>query len=544
MLEICYRGNIHMIKGIFLFLTIILGIVTIYLYATNESKGASIITTILTVMSLIITIYPSILGKEIVKTDVESEDYPENEDKNEKEKATDFIESTSVPEYTEENIPELPDETTDILPISTISKTVDNIVDQTLAIDPIELNYLEGNISTDEQIDTYQFIPSINGRYRFEAIDMLSGVKINIVVLNQAGDRVDGSSYGIENGDGLTIDNMVANETYTIQIKQYSSYSSYKILVGTQKNTVNIENNVTQVTDSIQYIDQKNIYQFTPPLNGRYRFELSEMVSGTEVNMAVYNPGGERVDGTSYGITNSDGLTIDNMNAGETYNIVITQYTSTMTYKLLIGYQKETIQINGETEIEDSIQYTSQLNQYNFIPPINGRYRFEISDITSGVDINMIILNQAGGRVDGTSYGISKYDGLTIDDMIAGETYTIQIVQYNSYSPYKLEIGYQKDIVELTGNNISDTMQYTQQLNIYKFSPQINGNYSFLIDNMMSGMKINMSIYNEGGDRIDGTSYGIENGNGLTINDMIKGETYTVYVIQYEGEGSYSLYIN
>lgn len=535
-----------MIKGIFLFLTIILGIVTIYLYATNKPKGASIITTILTVMSLVITINPSILEKETVKTDVESEDYSdsENEDKNEEENTNDFVEPTSVPEYTEENIPELSDEYTDILPINTKSKTVDNIADQTLVIESIELNYLEGNISTDEQIDTYQFIPSINGRYRFEAVDMLSGVKINIVVLNQAGDRVDGSSYGIENGDGLTIDNMVANETYTIQIKQYSSYSSYKILVGTQKNTVNIENNVTQVTDSIQYTDQKNIYQFTPPLSGRYRFELSEMVSGTEVNMALYNPGGERVDGTSYGITNSDGLTIDNMNAGETYNIIITQYTSTMTYKLLIGYQKETIQINGETEIEDSIQYTSQLNQYSFIPPINGRYRFEISDITSGVNINMIILNQAGGRVDGTSYGISKYDGLTIDDMIAGETYTIQIIQYNSYSPYKLEIGYQKDIVELTGNNISDTMQYTQQLNIYKFSPQINGSYSFLIDNMISGMKINMAVYNEGGERIDGTSYGIENGNGLTIDDMVKGDIYTIYIIQYEGEGSYSLFIN
>lgn len=393
-------------------------------------------------------------------------------------------------------------------------------------------------------MDAYQFIPSLNGRYRFEAVDMLSGVKINIVVLNQAGDIVDETSYGIENGDGLTIDNMVANETYTIQIKQYSSYSSYKILVGTQKNTVSIENNITQVTDSIQYTDQKNIYQFTPPLNGRYRFELSEMVSGTEVNMTVYNPGGEIVNGTSYGITNSDGLTIDNMDAGETYDIVITQYTSTMTYKLLIGYQKETISINGETEIEDSIQYTSQLNQYQFIPPINGRYRFEISDITSGVNINMTVLNQAGGIVDGTSYGISKNDGLTIDDMVANEIYTIQIVQYNSYSPYKLKIGYQKEIVELNANNISDTIQYTHQQNIYHFSPQTNGSYSFIIDKMVSGMKINMSIYNEGGEYMDGTSYGIENANGLTIENMVKGEIYTIYITQYESEGSYLLSIN
>lgn len=527
-----------MIKGIFLFLTIVLGIVTIYLYATDKPKGASIITTILTIMSLIITINPFILKQNNVKKDTESENYT-----NENETEELPSESKNELESTEEYLPEITNEEV-VLPINTKSKSVDNIVDQLLQVEPITLNYFEGNISIDEQVDTYQFIPALNGRYRFEVMDMLSGVKINIVVLNQACDIVDKTSYGIENGNGLTINDMVANEIYTIQIKQYSSYSSYRILVGAQKNTVNIENGITQIADSVQYTDQKNIYQFTPPLSGRYRFELSEMVSGTAVNMTIYNPGGEKVEGTSYGISNTDGLTIDNMNAGETYSIVITQYTGTMTYKLLIGYQKETILIDGETQIKDSIQYTAQLNQYKFIPPINGRYRFEISDITSGVYINMIILNQAGGRVDGTSYGISKYDGLTIDDMIAGETYTIQIVQYNSYSSYELEIGYQKDIFELTSNNISDTMQYTQQLNIYKFSPQINGSYSFLIDNMISGMKINMSIYNEGGGRIDGTSYGIENGNGLTIDDMVKGEIYTIYIIQYEGEGSYSLFIN
>lgn len=528
-----------MIKIFLLILGIILTIVTIILIVTKQSNAASIVSAIFALVAYSISLNPSILNQGSVKTEDSSKTKTDIE-----ENMPISIESTNVPESPDEQLPKPPEEDIDILPINTKSKIVDNIEDQLLPVDSITLNYFEGNISTDEQIDTYQFIPTLNGRYRFEVADMLSGVKINIVVLNQAGDRVDGTSYGIESGDGITINDMVANETYTIQIKQYSSYSAYKILIGTQKNTVFIENGITQITDSIQYTDQKNTYQFTPPLNGRYRFELSEMVSGTKVNMTIYNPGGERVDGTSYGIANTDGLTIDNMNAGETYNIIITQYTSTTTYKLLIGYQKEDIQIDGETQIEDCIQYTAQLNQYHFIPPINGRYRFEISDITSGVEINMIILNQAGGRVDGTSYGISKYDGLTIDDMIAGETYTIQIVQYSSYSPYKLEIGYQKDIVELTNNNISDTMQYTQQQNIYKFNPPSNGNYSFLIDNMISGMKINMSIYNEGGEYIDGTSYGIENGNGLTIDDMVKGEIYTVYITQYEGQGSYSLFIN
>lgn len=529
-----------MIKIFLLILGIILTIVTIILIVTQQSAAASIVSAIFALIAYFISLNPSILNQESVKIINSSQTENENI---EEENIPVSIESTNISESPDEQFSE-PSEDIDILPIDTKSKIVNNIADQLLPVDPITLSYIEGNISTDEQVDTYQFVPTLNGRYRFEIADMLSGVKINIVILNQAGDRVDGTSYGIENGNGLTINDMVANETYTIQIKQYSSYSTYKILIGTQKNIVIIENGITQITDSIQYTDQKNIYQFTPPLDGRYRFELCEMVSGTKVNMTVYNPGGERVDGTSYGITNADGLTIDNMTAGESYDIVITQYTSTTTYKLLIGYQKETIQINDETEIEDSIQYTAQLNLYQFIPPINGRYRFEISDITSGVDINMIILNQAGGRVDGTSYGLSKNEGLTIEDMVAGETYIIQIVQYNSYSPYKLQIGYQKETVELTVSSISDTMQYTQQRNIYKFNPPSNGNYSFLIDNMVSGMKINMSIYNEGGEHIDGTSYGIENSNGLTLDNMVKGETYTLYIEQYEGKGSYTLLIN
>lgn len=362
-----------MIKGIFLFLTIALGAVTIYLYATGKSKGASIITTILTVMSLVITISPSILNEETFKTNAESEGYSENEETQEETSVS--SEPTEIHEPSEEPLTEPSEENLDILPINTISKNIDNISDQLLAIEPIELNYYEGNITTDEQIDTYQFVPTLNGRYRFEIVEMLSGVKINIVVLNQAGDRVEGTSYGIENGEGLTIDNMVANETYTIQIKQYSSYSSYKILIGVQKNIVSIDNGINQITDNIQYTEQKNIYQFTPPLNGRYRFELDEMISGAKVNMSIYNPGGERVDGTSYGIANGDGLTINNMNANETYSIIVTQYTSVTNYKILIGYQKEPVQINGETEITDSIQYTAQLNQYQFTPPINGRYR-------------------------------------------------------------------------------------------------------------------------------------------------------------------------
>lgn len=62
-------------KGIFLILTIILGIITIYLYAKDKPKWASIIATILTVMSLIITINPSILMQKTSENNTEEKYY-------------------------------------------------------------------------------------------------------------------------------------------------------------------------------------------------------------------------------------------------------------------------------------------------------------------------------------------------------------------------------------------------------------------------------------------------------------------------------------
>lgn len=449
-------------------------------------------------------------------------------------KETETIEQLTTPNNSEINVS----------PIKNTIKSVDNIIDKSLEVNPISIQYYEGNITTNGQIDTYKFIPSLNGCYRFEATDMLSGIKIKIKILNQSGKEIESTSNGIENNNGLTINNMIANETYTIQIEQYDGYSTYKILIGMQKDTVNIDNGITQIVDSIQYKDQKNIYKFTPLLSGCYRFELDEMISGTKVNISIFNPGGKIMEETSNGIFNGSGLTIYNMVPMETYTIVITQYTSNTNYKLLIGYQKETVQIDKETEILDSIQYNAQCNQYQFIPKINGRYRFEISDITSGVEINMNILNQGGVSVDHTSNGISKNNGLTIDNMVAGEIYIIQIIQYNSYSSYKLEIGYQKELVEMNKNKVFDTMQYTHQQNKYLFIPQVSKDYSFEIDKMVSGMKVNISIYNEGGKCIDETSNGIDNNKKLSIKNMIEGERYIIYITQYEGEGSYLMKIN
>ena len=47
--------------------------------------------------------------------------------------------------------------------------------------------------------------------------------------------------------------------------------------------SVKIGDKITNISDSIQYTDQENVYEFIPPLDGRYRFEISEMISGAKI---------------------------------------------------------------------------------------------------------------------------------------------------------------------------------------------------------------------------------------------------------------------
>lgn len=432
----------------------------------------------------------------------------------------------------------------EIAPILQAETAIEDIAVSTLEGNTAYIENYTGKIETDEQEDIYTFQTQVSGRYRIEISGLLSGVKINLEVYNAAGEYIDRTSSGIENGGGLTLENLAANETYSVHVKQYNSYSEYILTVGHQKSDMSITS-ATEVTDSIEYTNQRNVYEFIPSVNGTYRFEMAELVSGVKVNMSVYNAGNEKESGTSYGIENGEGITIENMVAGETYKIYVEQYNSYGSYKLLVGHQKEIVgDVAAFTAVQDSIQYTDQRNIYQFIPPIEGRYRFEMSGLISGNQVNMFVYNQAGEQVEGTSYGIENGGGLTVLGMVAGETYQVVIKQYSGYSPYKLKIGKQKAYTEVgSPEKISDSVEYTEQRNVYLFTPLYEGDYRFKVSGLTSGVKVNMRIFNEGEEQVDATSYGVENGFEMKLEKAVAGETYQVQILQYEGMSDYILEI-
>jgi len=208
---------------------------------------------------------------------------------------------------------------------------------------------------------------------------------------------------------------------------------------------INEEYNVTNKA-TIQKFDgsftatgQQAEHKFTAPLSGRYHFEISNL-ERAYIRMVIKNSIGSVIGDSVYGISNGEGITRDDIRGGETYTVQIVQSSGLGLYMLSIGYQKPTVNITGFTDINDSIEFKNQINNYTWTAPeAGGRYRFEISNLV-GTYIRMVIKNSFGVVIYDSVYGIGNGEGITKGDIRGGETYTIQIGQSSGYSLYRLSI--------------------------------------------------------------------------------------------------------
>lgn len=467
--------------------------------------------------------------------------------------------SNSAANSTQPSQVESPDSKDDPILASGFELNIDKITSVSMEVQSIASNVIEntdtlidaynGSLTVENQVDTYFFTPSVTGRYRFEISGLTQGTnhKVKLIVKNSGDGIIASTSYGITNGDGLTVKDMQAGETVQIQVKQYSGLDSYTLNIGNQKEPLDVTG-YTTIRDSIDYKDQRNVYLFTPPITGRYRFEVSDLTNGSnnKVNLLVFNSGGGEEASTSYGVTNGEGITMASMQAGQLYEIQVRQYSGYDSYSLNIGYQKTPVDISGYNIVADSIQYRDQKNVYYFTPSITGRYRFEISNLTKGSSnkVNLYVWNSRDGQEGSTSYGIMNGAGLTIKEMQAGETYEIQVRQYSGCDKYNLNVGFQKETVDISEySSVLDSIQYTDQRNVYTFTPSASGKYRFEIQGLTngSGNKVNILVFNSRDGTEGSTTYGLSNGGGLEVANLQAGETYQVQVRYYSGYDSYKL---
>lgn len=283
---------------------------------------------------------------------------------------------------------------------------------------------------------------------------------------------------------------------------------------------------------------QENSYEFIAPENGKYRCELSDMVSGFKVSVYLYDASGSRIDYNT-SISNGSGITVELL-AGNFYKLVVKSSTGTGNYNIFVGQQKEVIDISNCTTVNDSVEFTGQENKYFYTPTVTGIHRFWISQISSGVKVSVYIYDEAGYRVDyNTSIGIDS--GITVT-LTAGQSYSVIIKQSTGYDSYVLSVGPQKPTIDISAYTaITDSTEFANQTNNYLYTANVSGIHRFQISQINSGIRVSIYVYDAAGYRLNyNTSIG--QGSGVTVT-LDKGETYSIVIKQATGYNSYTMSI-
>ena len=417
---------------------------------------------------------------------------------------------------------------------------VDAITPNTTSVGSARMISHNGTLSYEGQCDIYTFEAPYDGYYRVDMNGIPGGTVVKLYIYDLAGNSIDSDSY-CTNGEGITVKNVSAGSSYEVRVVQGTGYSSYALTIGLQKAAVDISS-LTEITDSIEYMDQRNVYSFTAPIDGCYRFELSNMMAGTAAQLHVLNSLGETMESDSY-CTNGEGVTIKNMKAGETYNVQVRYGKGFSSYVLTAGHQKRTVDISGSTYLTDRVEYTDQRNEYSFSVPRDGSYRFELSGMQDGTVVELYVLNALGETVDSDGY-CTNGEGITVKNAAAGEVYRVQIRQKTGASAYNITIGQQKETADIRNHMIiNDSIEYTDQKNVYSFTADSSGDVVFSISGMNQDAAVGLYLFNELGEALVSESY-CQNGKKITIKNVAAGTHYEIQVRQGKGTGNYTLTVD
>lgn len=379
----------------------------------------------------------------------------------------------------------------------------------------------------ENQTDTFEFTATQTGKYYFWISELYQGNSVKVFVRNYLGQNV-GNGTNMNDMDGFAVD-LEKDQVYTVEVAtRYCSVpGSYYLNIGCQTATHDVSAN-TAISDAISYKNQVNNYYFTPAVDGIYNFRFTEMVSGMNVDIYIYDELNAIVDYETY-CTNNEAITFSNLAAGQHYRIAVIYRSGFGSYVLNMGKQHAKVDVSAYNTIHDNLYYSGQKNYYTFTVPADGNYRFQIANIANGGQVNLRLYNSLGEQVAYTTY-CANGGGFTRTNLIAGETYTIGVEYLTGALSYTLHIFGDKPVVALTDNTgAADSFEYGEQSNYYTFTATEGGTYRIAITGMNTNVDVCLYIYDANGSLIKSNEW-CSNGEYLTLTDLVPGATYTIRV--------------
>lgn len=552
-------------------LIVIFGIRWLYLILTNDEddisdeakkqrKQKEIISAIMTTVGLIISVIGLLPDNETIDTPTQAKTSPLSEIKGtinfesqialspentttttppkDNIHSVDLAKKTTVSNTETSNTTKSNDLHT-ISPIAQNSLIVDLIKNKETLINNVDFIIYNGFLGYKGQIDEYSITPLVSGTYRFDISNTLSSTKVSIKILDNT-NNVILDSYSFSSNQGVSAI-LEAGVSYTVQVKQSSGIDdNYALTIGQPKESVDVSD-YSIINDSIQFKDQMNVYLFTPPIDGRYRFDFSELKYGIKLSIGIYDSKENEIRYSS-GLGNGNGTWAD-LSANEEYSIKVSQNGDFGEYILNIGKQKKSIDISNYTQITDNIEYKNQQNIYTYTPKIDGHYYIYFNEIPNGSDINLFVENRLGETLRNNTFTIYNNKGVSYD-LKGGEQYTIYIAQHNNYSLYQMNIGIQKETTDITSySQINDSIEYQTQQNNYTFIPNTSSDYNLHFKGMKNEFVLYVVVLNDLNYEEAENSY-VVNDKTLELKNLTAGQTYTIQITQQSDYGEYTFEIS
>lgn len=361
-------------------------------------------------------------------------------DNNDKNKSANFSSSQSTSSsnssYSENNSAEVSEQnTTDDIPTTESTPSslrIEPIADKELTIERIDVQKIQDSISQKDEKKTYELNTVEAGTYRIEFSDIPQNVQFTLYLFNSNMEQL-AKEYDRTNGRGITAQ-LDANSLYYITVEQEDNTGSYALNIGSQKATVDITG-CTKISDSTQFTDQRNIYQYTTTEAGTYRFDFSGVPNNIQFTEYIYNSNMEQL-AKEYDRINGRGITID-LEANSTYYIVVEQEDSTGSYSLNVGAQKPHVDMLNYRTVNDSTQFTDQKNFYTFTPDTTDTYQILFS-CSENVQFTVYLYNSYMEQLK-KQYDIGNNRGFTFE-VDSGSQYYIVVEQEDYCGSYEFLI--------------------------------------------------------------------------------------------------------
>ena len=286
-------------------------------------------------------------------------------------------------------------------------------------------------------------------------------------------------------------------------------------------------------------IDSSKSIQFKAETTGVYGFEIVGFTQNiTSVNMKLVNKDTNKTVKSLSSCKVGSHISVS-LNENTNYELVVSRNSGkkgSATVKMgkpgksddFTSYIKN--EEAGILEINDSVIFSGQKNIYTFTAEKTGIYAFSLKNIDNSESEHKFDFSlKAGEKV--LSKGVAGLDETFTEQLEAGTTYTISIGQKVGTGSYTLALCQPRDVLDIgTNTDINDSLDYTEQENVYTLTAPRAGKYKFGIaipDNDKHDKKITLAIYE--GDNLYQISY---TGEDFTVD--LKGSTAYTLKVSYE----------